>query len=165
MNIDGTSCIIKVWGSFVQKLLGISRWHRSIKPSMEPCTPKKLVLSIDRLHVAGVWTECGPDPEILARALGPLGTLPMNQRHSPPQHTTLDPVPSLEDFCSLVASGWRLQLFYAPPQHLLKDKLYRVYSKQWEQVVESNWGLGSLLTWGSKAFAPRRLSSPLKNLD
>lgn len=78
MNIDGTSCIIEVWGSFVQTLLGVSRWQQSIKPSVGPSTPRKprkLALSIGRLNMARVFIEYGPETEILARALGPLGTL------------------------------------------------------------------------------------------
>lgn len=118
MNIDRTSCVVKVWVSFVQKLLGISRWQQSIKPGMGPGTPRKLVLSLDRLNVARVLIECGPDSEILARALGPLGTSQMKQlRPSPPQrHLPTDAPPSRHcKTYSLVTSGWRLHTLLCPP--------------------------------------------------
>ncbi|KAJ1074469.1 hypothetical protein K5549_001164 [Capra hircus] len=48
---------------------------QSIKPSVGPSMPRKPALCIDRLNMARVFIECGPETEILARALGPLGTL------------------------------------------------------------------------------------------
>ena len=75
MNIDGTSCIIEMWGSFVQTLFGVPRWQQSVKPGVGPSMPRKPALYIDRLNMARVSIECGPETEILARALGPLGTL------------------------------------------------------------------------------------------
>lgn len=48
---------------------------QSIKPSVGPSMPRKPALCIDRLNMARVFIECGPETAILARALGPLGTL------------------------------------------------------------------------------------------
>ena len=132
MSTDRTSCIVKVWGSFVQKLLGISRWQQSIKPSMGPGTPRKLVLSIDRLNVARVLIECGPDHEILARALGPLGTSQMKQlRPCPPQrHLPADaPPPAAGRLIHWWPRGGDCTLC-SVPQHLAKDSAYSVHNSQ-----------------------------------
>ena len=92
MRIDSASCVIHAaeGGLRVQGPL-FRAWEfqegSSIIPSTWPIAPGKLALGIDRLTTAECsQSECGPGPEVSARALGPGGGGPLlvsQLMHSP----------------------------------------------------------------------------------
>ena len=162
MNIDGISCVIEMWASFVQTLLGVSRWQQSIKPSMGPSMPRKPALSIDRINIARVFIECGPETKILARALGPLGTLsdeaPPLPGGTSPLMAHPHPHTPAEDFYSLVASGWRLHTLPCPAP----DEGQTMLGSQSSSAVDANWGIGPLLICRIKALCVKQIMFTLK---